>query len=192
MGVDKETELAQKIYANHKELFEFILDKKPDLTLDVQSILMEVVAEQGFLIGSENKFYVRFISREAQPLIYYNKKVKNGWKKRECFQHELVIDVKNNGITYKPVISPSDPEYDSHRLLGILKSIKGFREPYGKKWLVPFYKKDKVDFSEFDSLTRDEQKELLTKQFNKFRTYIDKVEEKLLEHRQELLDMKNV
>ena len=182
LGADKEIDLARKIYSNHKELFDFIIESKPDETLKVRDLLMEVVSDFGYYIGSENKFYVRFLNPEVKPLIYFNKTVKNGWNKSESFLHEIRINVKSGLLIYKPVISPSDPEYDSDKLLEILMEIEGFRAPWGKKWRVPYQRNYKFNFEGLEGLTEDEMKEKLVQFFKKVLPTIKKVDDHLLKN----------
>lgn len=191
MGTDKLVDISRKIYSNHKELLDFILENKPDETLEIRDLLFEVVKENGFEIGSENKFYVRFLSPEVQPLVYINKKVKNGWKKRESFLHEIRLRVKSGVLVYVPVISPSDPEYDSESLLNLLLEIDGFKTPSGKKWRVPFQKNVKFNYDEFESLTREEKKEKLQKFFEKILPSIKKIDRKLLDNSELLMEWKD-
>jgi hypothetical protein len=191
MGTDKLVDISRKIYSNHKELLDFIIENKPDETLEIRDLLFEVVRENGFEIGSESKFYVRFLSPEAQPLVYINKKVKNGWKKRESFLHEIRLRVKSGVLVYVPVISPSDPEYDSDGLLNLLLEIDGFKTPSGKKWRVPFQKNVKFNYDEFESLTREEKKEKLQKFFEKILPSIKKIDKKLLDNSELLMEWKD-
>ena len=191
MGTDKLVDISRKIYSNHKELLDFIIENKPDETLEIRDLLFEVVKENGFEIGSENKFYVRFLSPEVQPLVYINKKVKNGWKKRESFLHEIRLRVKSGVLVYVPVISPSDPEYDSDGLLNLLLEIDGFKTPSGKKWRVPFQKNVKLNYDEFESLTREEKKEKLQKFFEKVLPSIKKIDRKLLDNSELLREWKD-
>ena len=170
---------------------DFIIENKPDETLEIRDLLFEVVKENGFEIGSENKFYVRFLSPEVQPLVYINKKVKNGWKKRESFLHEIRLRVKSGVLVYVPVISPSDPEYDSDGLLNLLLEIDGFKTPSGKKWRVPFQKNVKFNYDEFESLTREEKKEKLQKFFDKILPSIKKIDRKLLDNSEQLMEWKD-
>ena len=190
MGTDKLVDISRKIYSNHKELLDFILENKPDETLEIRDLLTEVVRENGFEIGSENKFYVRFLSPEVQPLVYLNRKVKNGWKQRESFLHEFRIRVKSGVLVYVPVLSPSDSEYNSDGLLDFLLEIDGFKTPSGKKWRVPFQKNIKFNYDEFESLSLEEKKERLQNFFDKVLPYIHKVDKKLLENSEVLLRFK--
>ena len=73
MGNDKLTELSNRIYKNHKEILDFIFEKKPDMLDDVRYWLTSVLKERGFIVGSENKYYVRFTTKKIHELTYYNR-----------------------------------------------------------------------------------------------------------------------
>ena len=47
MGTDKLTELSKKIYQNHKELFDFIIDHKPEVVDDLRLIMIEEIQKRG-------------------------------------------------------------------------------------------------------------------------------------------------
>lgn len=190
MGTDKLVELSQKIYSNHKEIIDFILENRPDLTSEVRESLITLMSSKGYHIGSENKYYVRFLHPDVEPLIYRNTVVKNGWKLRESFLHEIEIRVKSGRIIYKPVISPSDPDYNTEGLLELLKEIEGFRNPWGKKWRVPMMKEVKFNFDDFETLTDEEKVEKLDKVMSKFIPFINKVDQKLMENQKLLMDWK--
>ena len=190
MGTDKLVELSQKIYSNHKEIIDFILENKPDLTSEIGVLLIDLMKSKGYQIGSENKYYVRFLHPDVEPFIYRNSVVKNGWKLRESFLHEIIISIKHGKFIYKPVLSPSDPNYNTNGLLNLLLEIEGFRQPYGKKWLVPLTKDVKFNFDEFETLTEEEKVEKLDKVMSKFIPFIQKVDQKLLENQKLLLEWK--
>jgi hypothetical protein len=56
----KENELAQRIYATHKEALDFIFLNRPDLAEKFSSYFADAVKENGFILGSANKGYIRF------------------------------------------------------------------------------------------------------------------------------------
>lgn len=192
METDKLVELSQKIYSNHKEIFDFVIKNIPDLTSEVGRILSNLITSKGYVLGSENKYYVRFLHPEVDPLIYRSSKVKNGWKLRESFLHEIEIRVKDGSIIYKPVISPADSDYNSEGLLELFLQLDGFRQPWGKKWRVPIMKKEKFNFDEFETLDEEERAEQLQKTLSKFMPLIDKVDKMLLENQNLLLDWKTI
>ncbi len=48
MGTDKLTKLSKKIYQNHKELFDFIIEHKPELVDDLSKIMKEELSKRGW------------------------------------------------------------------------------------------------------------------------------------------------
>ena len=191
MGTDKLTELSKKIYQNHKELFDFIIEHKPDLIDEIGETLKSHVKSKGLLIGSSSKKRIRFTTKNISELTYINKNEK-WWKNGESFLFEFILNEEKNKITFKIVISPSDKEYDVDKVKNILKEIEGFKEPRGKKWLVTFTKIFKYDFSTISDKTSDEISDELNEIFEKIIPFVDKVENKFMEHKDELLDLKNV
>ena len=192
MGTDKLTELSKKIYQNHKELFDFIIDHKPEVVDDLRLIMTEEVQKRGWILGSENKNYVRWLTPKIKDLIYYNTETKNGWNKRESFLFEVVLYPSTNKFNFKTVLSPSDLRYNSERVEEMLLEIDGFRESKGKKWLVNKDQKQKFIYEDIPSMSDDEMRFEINKFFDKLTPIIESVEEKFTEYRNELLSLKNV
>jgi hypothetical protein len=190
MGTDKLTELSKKIYTNHKEIFDFIYDHKPDVLDRLSRIMKEEISKRGWELGSESRTYVRFLSSPIKEFIYYNNK-SNGWRKKESFLFEIVIYPRTNKFNFKTVISPSDESYDTTRLEEILRSIDGFRAPTGKKWLVNVDKKEKFIYDEIPSMTDEEISNSVNNFYDKITPIIKKVEDKFLQHSEELIKMKS-
>ena len=191
MGTDRLTELSKKIYQNHKELFDFINEHKPDLSDEIGEIIKNIIKSKGLIIGSSSKKRVRFSTKEISELTYMNKN-SNGWKNGESFLFEFILYEEKNKLIFKVVISPSDKIYDVNRLKDILMEIDGFTEPKGKKWLVTHRKNYTYDYSSISDKTNEEITEDLNKIIDKISPVVEKVEEKFKEHKTELSRMKNV
>ena len=191
MGTDKLTELSKKIYQNHKELFDFIIDHKPDVLDDVKSILDKQVLERGWVLGSQNKTRLRFTTPIISEMTYINTN-SNGWSNRESFLMEFVLNPSKNRMNFKTIVSPSDPQYNTSRLSEMLMEIEGFKSPSGKKWLVNYQKLVKFPFSKVDDLTKEEIEKEFNKILDEFSTIVQQVENKFLEHKEEILKMKDV
>jgi len=191
MGTDKLTELSKKIYQNHKEFFDFIIDHKPDIMDEIGEILKGQLKLKGLLIGSSSKNRVRFTTENISKLTYTNKNEK-WWKNGESFLFEFILNEEKNKLIFKVVISPSDKEYNVNRVKDILLEIDGFKEPRGKKWLVTLTKNFNYDFSSISDKTIDEISEDLIKILDKVISLVFIVENKFLENKDELLDLKNV
>ena len=155
MKTDQLTILSQKIYQNHKELLDFIYEHKPEVVDDLRKSMREELPKRNWIEGSENKYYVRFLTPKIKDLIYYNVETKNGWTKKESFLFEIVLYPSSNQLTFKTVISPSDPEYNCKRLEDILLEIDGFSGSKGKKWLVNIIKKEKFLYDDIPSMSSE-------------------------------------
>jgi len=191
MGTDKLTELSKKIYQNHKELFDFIIDHKPDVLDDVKSIFEKQIQKRGWVLGSQGKSYLRFTTPKISELTYINQN-SNGWRNKESFLFEFVLNPSKNRMNSKTVISPSDPQYNTSRLSEIFMEIDGFKSPSGKKWLVNYQKLVKFPFSKVDDLSEEEIEFEFDKILDGFSPIIQMVEDKFLENKDEILRMKNV
>ena len=191
MGTDKLTELSKKIYQNHKELFDFIIDHKPDVLDDVKSILDKQILERGWVLGSQNKTRLRFTTPIISEMTYINTN-SNGWSNKESFLMEFVLNPSKNRMNFKTIVSPSDPQYNTSRLSEMLMEIEGFKSPSGKKWLVNYQKLVKFPFSKVDDLTKEEIEKEFNKILDEFSTIVQQVENKFLEHEEEILKMKDV
>ena len=189
MGTDKLTELSKKIYQNHKELFDFIIDHKPDVLDGVKSIFEKQIQKRGWVLGSQGKSYLRFTTPKISELTYINQN-SNGWRNKESFLFEFVLNPSKNRMNSKTVISPSDPKYDTSRLSEIFMEIDGFKSPSGKKWLVNYQKLVKFPFSKVDDLSEEEIEFEFNKILDGFTPIVELVENKFIEHRNEILNMK--
>ena len=191
MKTDQSIELSKKIYQNHKELLDFIYENKPDLSDHFIKILKEEIKKRGWIEGSTSKSYIRFYTKKIKDFIYYNKITKNGWNKNESFLFELIVYPPHNKFSFKTVISPSDPNYDSEKLQNILLEIDGSKKGIGKKWIVNFSINSKVDFEDVYNLSDDEIRNIINNFLDKISKIVKKVENKFLEHKNELLEMNN-
>ena len=191
MGTDKLTELSKKIYQNHKELFDFIIDHKPDVLDDIKTIFEKQIQKRGWVLGSPGKSYLRFTTPKISELTYINKK-HYGWRNKESFLFEFDLSPVNNRMNTKMVISPSDSNYNTHRLSEMFMEMDGFKTPTGKKWLCNYQKLERFPFSKVDEYTQEEIEIKFNKILDHFSIIVEKVENKFLEHRKEILSLKDL
>ena len=192
MKTDESIELSKKIYQNHKELLDFIYENKPDLSDHFIKILKEEMRNRGWIEGSTTKHYIRFYTEKIKDFIYYNKTIKNGWKKNESFLFEILVYPPTNKFSFVTIISPSDPNYEREKIEKILLEIDGSKKGSGKKWFVNFRVNSKIDYEEVSNLSDDEVRKIINDFFDKISKTVEKVENKFLEYKTELLRMKNV
>ncbi len=131
MQDDTVNELARKIYSAHHEAMDFILDNKPDRYSEVGVIFEKLVIESGWVLGSPNKGYTRFLTPGLDKII--PRSGSYGWRYKEAFAFEFDYYSARKKISLKTVIPPGD---DSHRALlsGALVKVAGARVSRGKKW----------------------------------------------------------
>ena len=153
--------------------------------------MKEEVNKRGWILGSENKYFVRFLTPKIKDLIYYNTETKNGWNKRESFLFEIVLYPSSNRFNFKTVISPSDPKYNSYRVEEILKEVNGFRSSRGSKWLVNIDKKDKFIYEDIPTMSDEEIRDKINEFFDKITPIVESVENKFIEYKGEMLKLKN-
>ena len=192
MKTDKLTILSQKIYQNHKEIFDFIYEHKPEVIDDLKNIMRQELVQRNWIEGSQNKYYIRFLTPKIKDLIYYNKNAKNNnWKNKESFLFEIVLYPSSNNLQFKTVISPSDEKYDTKKLEKILLEIDGFSASKGKHWLSNLNIKERLIYEDIASMDNNELKVIVNKFYDKISPLIKKVEDKFLEYENELIGMKN-
>lgn len=191
MGNDKLTELSKRIYNNHKELLDFIIDHRPELVDDLGEIMREEVTKRGWILGSQNKKFVRFLTEPTKDFVHYNKRIRNGWTNGETFLFEIQMNETSNNLNFKTVISRTDDNYDRDRLEEILLEIDGFKETKGRTWTINYSKKEKFNFEDNLSMSDEEVRKEVNRFLNKITPVIQKVEKKFLEYSDELIQMKN-
>jgi hypothetical protein len=195
MKTDELSILAQKIYNNHKILFDFIFENMPDDENKLRKQIIKEIENRNWVLGSINKYYIRFLTPSIKSKVYINKEIKNGWKNNETFLFEIdVRDISRgkNKINFKTVIAPSDSNYDVRKLENILCEIPGFeKKPKSTKWLV---NKNKTIYFNYDNLIQDNED--LDKKIKSFldqnQSIIDKVEKQFQKYEEELIKMKAV
>ena len=191
MGNDKLTELSKKIYTKHKELFDFIYDRKFDISDLLYKTLSNLLESKEYILGSQNKSFVRFTTKEIKDLTYYNK-IKNGWSLRESFLFEFALSPDRNVITFKSSISPCDESYNRERLLEIIMDIDGSRPRLGKKWSSDHSVSFEFNFELIEDKSEEELRNELSLIIEDIVLIVNKYEKQFLNHKDELLEMKSL
>jgi len=191
MGSDKLTELSKKIYVKHKDLFDFIYDRKFDISDLLYTLLTNLLESRNYILGSQNKSFVRFTTKEIKELTYYNK-IKNGWSLKESFLFEFVLSPDRNVITFRSAISPCDESYNRERLLEIIMDIDGSKPRLGKKWSSDHSVSFEFNFELIDEKSEEELTNELTLIVEDVIEVVNKYEKQFLNHKDELLDMKSL
>jgi hypothetical protein len=151
---DRMNELAAKIYKAHKPALDFLFENRPDPASILYPYFEAELKSRGFEIGSRNKGYVRFTSKElAQGL----PRDGEGWPGKEVFLFEIDYFWSDQNAVAKAVIAPGN-EKVRETILAAAKSLASYRKPEGKKWTVFFLKKEKFIASEVSNEDESEIK----------------------------------
>lgn len=182
MNNNELNDLADKIYQSHKDLMDFIIENKSDTATRIYPFFEKCIQDFGWVIGSKNKGYVRFLTPNLKNIIPNNG---NGWNKKESFLFEIDFYWNKNSIVFKTVISPNASEV--HKILKkALEEVDGHKKPKGNQWLVHFIEKESFDIEklilENDSIIIEKINKIL----KKIKDIVDKVEESILKHEEEL------
>jgi len=188
MKNDKLNDIAGKIYLNHKELIDFIIENKPDLASNLYPIFEEFFEKKGMIVHSKNKGYLKFLTPKLSQIIPNEGQ---GWPQKENFLFEIDFFWNKNKITFKTVISPSNKEEISKILDKTISKSKNSKKPEGKKWLTHFIHSWKFNKDIYlDSINKDEIFENLEQEWKKIEGIIYKVEEQILTEKNILINFK--
>lgn len=180
MQTDELNVLAEKLYKNHRATLDFIFENRPDLQKEIQELLVKVLLEKGFSLGSTSKAYVRFLTPELMK-VSQSHNISNGWGNREAFLFEININVTDKflRLVFKTVVSPGDmPIRDVYQ--EVMSKVEGASQPYGQKWLVHFISHKKFGKEKFSDLSLVEKNDELEKFIDSVIPTINLVNEHLL------------
>ncbi len=183
---------------------DYITIIKPEPVDDLRRIMKEEVPKRGWILGSKAKNFVRFLTPKIKPLIYHNQKC--GWVrgKKESFLFQIRLsqegksnEGKSNFETAIPLDLEPGPNSDySKRLEDILCKISGFEKSNAStkstkmEWLKNREEKEPFNYGDIRSMSDDDLGGPVNKFFDEITPIIKQVEEKFLEHEEELLDLK--
>ena len=183
------TELAKRIYRNHRELFEFVEQHRPNEWDEFGGKLRQLLTREGWIIGSKNKGFVRFLPPELDSLVLrYNQA--NGWPDKEAFLFEFDF-YKGYYLTFRVVVSPGKGNGRfAKRLVEIITELPQTQKPEGEKWRVLYSKFIDWDLREMMLDWSTTQDDLLRGFIHDQKQIIESVTSALENHREELLDLK--
>lgn len=181
MKNDDINKMAQQLYENHKDVFDFIIENKPDVLIDAAKYFEDKIAQSGWILGSKNKGYSRFLTKELDSVIPRNSSI--GWRGNEAFLFEFIFWPTK--IKFKATIAPGDAK-TREILVSAMKELKS-RDASGKKWLVYFSKSWDFDVTNKDF---DELKEELDKIWPDVEHQVSNIEKAILNYRKDLISLK--
>jgi hypothetical protein len=190
MSDDTTNELAKQLYLNHKDLFDFVFENKPDLWDNFVTKLNEKILSKGWKLGSKNKGLARFYTPQIEELILiYNQP--NGWPNKEAFLFELDFRNGKNLIFRTTVSDPKNncSKYDK-RIVEILSELEGAKENLGAKWKCHFSDSIKLDLDKLTNEWNDKAEKDLINFLDRIEIKVNEVEAHLLKYAEELIALK--
>lgn len=194
MKEDELNDLSRKIYAKHKEAFEFIFENKPDLATDFYPYFENKVIQNNWIIGSPNKGYIRFLTK---PLIDVLPKMK-GYKLMESLTFEIDFFWYNQKqICFATVIAPGSGTDEDNNIIKLLNEClsqithKYHKKPRGKKWLVHFRKRWNFDLEDMSEREDYEIYEAIEKFWHEIEEMVYLTEKTILSKKDDFLKLRN-
>jgi hypothetical protein len=176
-------ELARKIYKGHKELFDTIIEHKPDAAAEFKDILQLKAIKRGYEMGSPNKGYLRVLTKQLYELI--PRGVHRNWPLGEAFTFEVDFLWAKGYARIYCNIPPGDEAFRSY-LNKIFEGLEDYKKPSGGIWLTYFHRR--LDFNikkvmEDDPEKAEQKADLILDELDKL---VAKVEPAILAHADEL------
>jgi hypothetical protein len=123
---------ARKLWKEHAAALDFILQHRPDPSRQVLQALKEEVTNRGWMLGSTEGRFVRFLTPALHAVIPRNGDGR-GWTGGEAFLFEFLVQPHSlanphtHRLKFRTVLSPCGPENrpTRDRLFALLNGIPG-------------------------------------------------------------------
>lgn len=143
--------IAEKIYRQHQDLFDFIIANRPDSIALVKEKLNELLIADGYILGSDYVNFIRFLPNDIYPIIPKESQTKKrDWKNGEAFLIEFILNQEKNILVYQIAISSYVIKHkDSIKNLFLDKGLN-LTHVVDNTWYVFERKEYELDFTKFD------------------------------------------
>jgi hypothetical protein len=152
MGNDNVNSLAEELYKNHQELFDFVFQNKPDHRSYLTEKLQNFIKKKEWVEGSKNKNYVRFTTSSLTGFLPAYEIQNGGWKGKEPLLFEFIL-WSDSYIYFQVAVSPGNKQ----------ESIKDWLDEFenstmiGKKtWSTFFQRKLSFNYQTINDLKNKE------------------------------------
>ena len=185
------SQLAVHLYNRHKDAFDFIFQNRPDIATSFSTYFKNAIMEKGWIIRSDIKGVLRFLTPKLIEIL----PDMEGWNPKECFGFEIDYYWYNQKkVIFKTTIVPGKGNERDEKIREILRnsllSVKGAKNPKGKKWLVPIIIKHDFDLEEISKYEENEIKNKISEIFKDLTNYVLEAERTILEKADELMKLR--
>lgn len=183
MKNEEVNDLAKRIYLNHKEIFDFVFANMPDFENELRTIIEEEVVKKGWVLGSANKGYVRFLTPELDKFI--PRGLATGWPNKEAFLFEINFFWYPKKLKLQTTVA--DSKHQIHNILDdIISKLDGAKKPQGKKWLVHFSEDKPFDKEKLQEESADEIRKVVKQYLDDFGPTVKKVAEAITKNKDKI------
>ena len=175
MQNDEVNNLAEELYKNHQELFDFVFQNKPNHRSYFIPILNEYIAKKGWLEGSRNQNYLRFTTPKIKNHIPAYEVRNGGWRNKEKLLFEFIL-WSDNYIYFQLGLAPGDDQ----------EKIKNILDPDAvndkfKTWRVLYGTTLNFKYKTINDLKNSEFVKELNEFLDKITDIVEEVENKLIQ-----------
>jgi len=160
-------EICRKIYKKHKKALELIFEYKPDLLMEIQECLIEIIKNDSDLVlDFSSKSYIRFITKKLD----FIPREGEGWTKSKRI---LLFEFKNNtnGVGLYLIIGPG-PKEIREKLCEIaqdnLKLFNVAKRKFTGQWFS-IYKKSIIKAKNYEDKDISEIREHIKEKLESFK-----------------------
>ncbi len=187
LGSGRKNELANKIYRNHKELFEFVYANRSNYIFEIKELIKAKIEARGWIIGSTTKPYLRFLTPKLDEII--PKGLVKGWTDGEAFLFEIYFYANQSTIYAYCTLGPCGDLVRSE-FLDFLKPLQTSSKP-AKPWSI--YRNKTFQMQKYNDLLSEEDKEdLVNDIWNSIEKLVEEVEPILLSHKDRIIELKKL
>ena len=182
MGKSELNVLADKIYQNHRQLFDFITENKSDIFSPIKEIIERKIVTKGYELRTKHNKYTRFLTKALRNVLPEG--LSGYWETGDLFLFEVYYYKNANKIqVYCTIGDYTDERKD--KLFDIMKSIRTKSSiPKG----AAFFKNRDFNLKNYDEYVGDKFNEKIS---DDILDYISKIvpeiENLILENRNNLL-----
>lgn len=176
MQNDEVNNLAEQLYKNHQELFDFVFQNKPNHRSYFKPILNEFIAKKGWIEGTKNKNYLRFTTPKIKNHIPPYEVQNGGWKNKEKLLFEFVL-WSDTYIYFQLGIAPGHHQEKIKQILDPEAENDKF-----KMWRVLFGTPLNFKYKTINDLKTPEFANELNGFLDNITTVVEEVENKLIQY----------
>ena len=138
MDEDELIKSARQLYKNHRRIFDFVYEHKPDHSEEIKPFIEQKVLNEGWVLGPKNKGIVRFLTPALSEQLPSNSAT-GGLSQREPLLFEIDYwwsaraDRSSSKLFFKVSLQSGGGNKLRDRLIELLKEHPDFGKVYGQK-----------------------------------------------------------